>query len=120
MSYKAAQEFVPKEIADLVKSKGFDFNCLGIYSDADGVMTSGERKGFAASHIYYEKHAAPLYQQVIDWFETIHNLYIYTLRSNGKWGWKIDDNLSYVDSGSVEGGKKENLIEAVKKACQLI
>jgi hypothetical protein len=117
MSYKASNEFVPKEIADLVKSKGFDLNCLGIYSGVDDVMTSGERKGFNSGHVYYEEHGAPLYQQVTDWFETIHNLYIYAFRCNGKWDWKIDDDFSCLDFGSVEGGKKENLIAAIKKAC---
>lgn len=120
MSFRTNHEFVTKEIADLVKSKGFDFNCLGIYIGVDDVITSGEKKGFAASHAFYKEQAAPLYQQIVEWFETIHGLYIYAFRSNGKWGWKIDDNLSYVDYGSVEGGRKENLIEAIKKACKYI
>ena len=124
MSYSVAQEFVPKEIADLLKTKGFDLNCLGLYNGVDdgvcGVITSGERKGFSAAHVYYKDNAAPLYQQVVEWFETIHNLYIYTIRYNGKWNWKIDGDDSYIDYGSIEGGRKENLIAAIKKACKFI
>lgn len=120
MSFSNKQEFVPKEIAGKLKLKGFDFNCLGIYMDKDEVMTSGERKGFHSGHVYYKEAAAPLYQQVVEWFELMHGLYIYSLRINGEWTWKIDDNGGYVDYGKVEGGRKENLLAAIKKALQLI
>ena len=117
--YANKQEFVTKEIADLVKSKGFDFNCLGIYHGVDDVITSGETKGFNCSHVYYKEHAAPLYQQVIEWFE-MHKLYIYALRVGGEWTWKIDGDGYHINYGKVEGGRKEHLIEGIKQACKYI
>lgn len=119
MSYKISNEFVPIEISNLVKSKGFDFNCIGIYMKND-VMTSGETKGFSSAHIYYAEHGAILFQQIIEWFEIIHKIYILPTRNNKKWGWKIEDDNLNVFFGYVEGGKKENLIDSIYKACQLI
>lgn len=119
MSYSNKQEFVPKEIAGELKLKGFDFNCLGIYIDVE-VMTSGERKGFHSGHVYYKEVAAPLYQQVIEWFEKTHSLYIYTFRINGEWTWKIYGDNDLIDYGKVEGDRKENLLDAIKKACKFI
>ena len=120
MKFSNKQEFVSQEIADLVKSKGFDTNCLGLYTDIDDVITSGEIRGFNSDHIYYEKLAAPLYQQIIEWFEIKHEIYIYALRYGGVWTWKIDGSNGYLDYGKVEGGRKENLIQGIKKACQYI
>jgi len=119
VSYKISNEFVPIEISNLVKSKGFDFNCIGIYTKTD-VITSGETKGFSCAHFYYAEHGAILFQQIIEWFEVIHNIYILPTRNNKKWGWKIEDDNLNVFFGSVEGGKKENLIDSIYKACQLI
>ena len=61
------------------------------------------------------RHMGDKAEEFIEWFETIHQLYIYAIRYNGKWGWKIDGDIGYIDYGSVEGGKIENLIEAIKK-----
>lgn len=77
--------FVPVDIALQLKELGFDEPCIGFYTN------SGELKrhlkmegdpdsfdvGLINSNINVDGYVtAPLYQQVVDWFRTAHNLFI--------------------------------------------
>jgi hypothetical protein len=73
--------FVPYDIALILKNKGFDEICFRAYRNTDGeklLMATSEWTNSGNGH--YEKVegycAAPLYQQVIDWFREVHKIHI--------------------------------------------
>jgi hypothetical protein len=81
------QQFVPYEIAVMLKEKGFDEPCLGYYTQYTGTEVENHLS-YVSNHIS-ENHnsnittppwytgvdvTAPLWQQVIDWFREKHNL----------------------------------------------
>lgn len=49
-----------------------------------------------AECVRHDTCSAPLYQQVLDWFEK-KDIYIYAIRIDGRWQWKRDFSLSYDD-----------------------
>ena len=77
------RQFVTYEIALALKELGFDEPCLarftaqkdlvtsGCYTDSDPIML-----GVCNSDIHESNVAAPLWQQVIDWFELKHGIII--------------------------------------------
>jgi hypothetical protein len=82
--------FVNYEIAKQLKEKGFDEPCFGYYypyyytdrihfEGSSGIVKSACDKNLALVK-------APLYQQVVDWFEEKHNIHISR-------GW-YDDNVT--------------------------
>lgn len=76
--------FVNYKIARALKDKGFNEECFGIYLNGNNAKgwTAGNEEintNEKIKNYYTYKNAhcsAPLYQQVIDWFETKHKLYI--------------------------------------------
>src|ERR1039457_228403 len=82
--------FVPYKLAEDLKKIGFDEPCLAMYSDENldmwlqdqyDLRSEGEEDGFQFKNSDYDDSryvAAPLYQQVIDWFYEKHNIYIET------------------------------------------
>lgn len=76
--------FVPYQLALLAKEKGFNEECLGNYfTNIEGRLLEGFPKdGHAiwmesnSEQIKPENCTAPLYQQLLDWFASEHNLYI--------------------------------------------
>lgn len=93
--------FVPYEIALELKAKGFDEPCLyhwerGADNHGWGLFSSGEWicvKDLITP--YYDKDnnicgefSAPLYQQVVDWFDS-KNIVIIPTYSSDVWGYKI-------------------------------
>ena len=70
--------FVPYDIALALKEKGFDESCLAFYYGqlkkleiGFNWLSEGCRNSLIESFI-----AAPLYQQVCDWFREKHNIHI--------------------------------------------
>jgi hypothetical protein len=122
MSFRTNHEFVTKEIADLVKSKGFDFNCLGIYIGVDDVITSGEKKGFAASHAFYKEQAAPLYQQIFLWLDFMSIIVIIDYDCEKScFGYKIYNNNSLLsEKKNVSTTRIEAYIESIKVAINIL
>lgn len=60
--------------------------------------------------------SAPMYWQVIDWFET-YDIYIYAFRYDGKWKWKIDIGKHGADFSFEEfKSKYEALDAAIEKS----
>ena len=66
--------FVPYEIALQLKEKGFDEFCIGLFNE-EGLQYDGEIYSFPFHNSLTKEGAvdpsivaAPLYQQVIDWF----------------------------------------------------
>jgi len=126
--------FVSDEISKELHRLGFNEPCFAYYSlshtgDDYGFYVVGEYTHYRDFYTNYVGHglsnselqrnptgrlkqcfAAPLYQQVIDWLVT-RKYYVYALRYDGKWQYKIDDDIAYVDFSAGEG--YENRYEAL-------
>ncbi|HEY9485221.1 MAG TPA: hypothetical protein VIQ04_01140, partial [Nitrososphaeraceae archaeon] len=110
------------------KEKGFDEPCFGYYKD-DKIYTDGTGQKFIISNFdeflnyNLSEHiiSAPLYQQLINWFEK-KDIYIYAIRISGKWQWKRDVGVSYDDYSRGDGfeSKKQALNKAFEEAFKLI
>lgn len=95
--------FVPYEIALKLKEKGFDEECLGLYFEDESFSYDGEMYTLPTKNSNRQLgdiwFAAPLYDQVIDWFIEKHNIEIDTIRytySGGKFQgkkymWYVDE-----------------------------
>jgi len=55
--------FLPQELSNLLISKGFDWEVIGIYGGSTGIMLSSASVGFKSAHHYYEKNGAILWYQ---------------------------------------------------------
>jgi hypothetical protein len=92
------EQFVPYEIALILKDKGFDELCLGYYRE-DAQKKDGSLYEYITPYEYDEvkecEHMipvfAPLWQQVIDWLREKHSLDIMTrqLQLDGRSYYKI-------------------------------
>lgn len=75
--------FIPYELALLAKEKGFDEPCFAQYEDEygngkyDHFFFNREELTYTNSELdkvsQFDTIAAPLYQQIIDWFREKHN-----------------------------------------------
>lgn len=84
--------FVPYSLALLAKEKGFNEQCLAVYHTDDKSIApvvpdkpftlSGWANSDESSGRYL---AAPLYQQLVDWFREDHLLYIVFNVPNNEW-----------------------------------
>lgn len=67
--------FVTYELSVKLKNKGFNEPCMKyFYTDKQSHWAPNHR--FANRNIYENQYNQPLYQQVIDWLEEKHNIYI--------------------------------------------
>jgi hypothetical protein len=69
------EQFVPCEIADALKAKGFSLPVLGLYNDIVGYGEIG-LSFFSYKSSYYKKYGAILWQQVFDWLREKHQIEI--------------------------------------------
>lgn len=100
------EQFVTYEIALKLKELGFDEECLTSFEPGWNFnMPSGRTKNnsnYPKENVINQKCAAPLWQQVIDWFRKKHDVHIifsvnpYSTDINQVYGYKIyaDNNLS--------------------------
>ncbi len=124
-------QFVTYEIAKKLKELGFNEWCLNIYQDGEELDVSGYY-GFN-NPVRNEKlkddyPAAPLWQQVIDWFRMKHGIHInpstYTESTDGEiTGYYMGDIrhssgeiLCYGDGNysSYERAREVGILEAIK------
>lgn len=68
--------FVPYDITEQLKEKGFDLPSIGLHLKSGKIMTTGGTCLFEPTPAYYKKECAILYQQAIDWFRETHNIHI--------------------------------------------
>ena len=71
--------FVPYDIALLAKEKGFKEECFRIYANyytdnTIALIEDPDKGELYPSYNWVNKIAAPLYQQLVDWFREKHNL----------------------------------------------
>lgn len=75
------KHFVPYELANLAKEKGFDDFCFGMYFTDGTLEYDGEKYILPTKQPNHPGDiwiAAPLHQQIIDWFREKHNIFIET------------------------------------------
>lgn len=119
--------FVPHHIAVMAKEKGFDVECLGYYN------VDPHLKNPAFNQCKPFKHewcvAAPLYQQMVDWFRTTHKLYIQTHKVRNfideSHCWHVDYidivtkiHRSYPTDRSMVGVREKDYYTALTKAIE--
>jgi hypothetical protein len=95
---------------------------FGDPTDVDSYYGYASKEFFPVTN-HNEDISAPLWQDVIDWFETKYGWFIYTFRYRGRWEWKIDDKIGTMVFNKVENGletKREALIEAIDYAFELL
>lgn len=81
--------FLNKDLSLLAKEKGFDEPCFAFYdSDGFNYIQCSPENGMV-SNKYHHNLAAPLYQQIIDWFKEKHGLYIRLTPLTNCWHYKI-------------------------------
>lgn len=72
--------FVPYELAVKLKEKGFNEPCIGLYLESGRLWsldnTGGDFSGITNENKKRET-AAPLYQQITDWFRDKYNLHFF-------------------------------------------
>jgi hypothetical protein len=94
--------FVPKDIAQKLKEKGFDEDCLAMYNDRyhKGELTViGQHEGsgvtgdsnsnFNNNQRDFEVCTAPTFEQVQNWFREKHNLHFYVVPYGDMRTWSI-------------------------------
>jgi hypothetical protein len=110
--------FLPYELALALKELGLDEPCFGFYYEEEFELNvKGDTldiipKKFNSCFVKETKHfqklmvSAPLYQQVIDWFEKEHNIFIGKTcyddsRTPKRWVYHVDNY--YVQEQSYDG-----------------
>ena len=132
--------FVPYDLAVKLKEKGFDEYCL---RESDHLKECDIKKnncGICPLHNILCSYPdciidktktvvkIPLYQQVIDWFDSKHNINIWVDCSNKReWIWTINfiEKGDYIQSDDEDfdehyNSKYESLIKAIEEALKLI
>ena len=117
--------FVPYELALKLKEKGFDEPCYGCRITVDNLFKNNDDV-----HVYSEpknynnwngRLSAPLYQQVIDWFET-KGIYISintACYSVPIWSdWCVQRIEPYTEVFSEQDESYENKYKALDKAIE--
>lgn len=113
--------FLPYKLAKLAKENGFDELCLRYYikenrignntKNFSGIKNSDKRT--------FRFVAAPLYQQILDWFRKEHEIYIYY--QPYPYDKYILYSITYRDeTGMWAEGTIKNIDEGIKAAFKLI
>jgi hypothetical protein len=124
-----------KELSLLAKEKGFDEPCLGVWHFEELEFSW---KGKPFKNTSNEAVKAPLYQQIVDWFEEKHRILLLPTRiAGGPWYVELvkdcdkthkgyGNNLYYDKTISINNGfkgfdsRKKALNEAIFQAFKLI
>jgi hypothetical protein len=112
--------FIPYELAVIAKEKGFNELCFGCYitSPFDPAYLNDDKRG--TNQYFKEGVTAPLYQQIVDWFEETHKIVISRDRhiNNGFRYWVYTDKG--IDVECYKMNKTEALNKAIEEAFKLI
>jgi len=122
--------FVPYEISNLLKEKGFKQNVFGEWVEYRGHFRRVEVRifqdvfdlSFPDDEQFDVLCIAPLYQQTIDWLEDKHDKYVYAFKYDGIWQWKVDAEHGCDEFSKGEGylTKYEALDDAIIRTLNLI
>lgn len=117
--------FVPHKLALLAKDKGFDESVCAIYNLEEKLVLENLAEFGFCNNYHKDTVAAPLYQQITDWFREKHNYHFIVIPEyykGGKiksFGWEIT-NWKYADS---QGGFKTYFLandKMIEEAFKLI
>lgn len=86
--------FIPYELAVIAKEKGFNDYCLNAYNDR-GKMPYSD-KHCKNSSLLNGFVAAPLYQQIVDWFMTEHKLQVLWSSDKDKMNDRIKEHFTLI------------------------
>ena len=79
--------FIPYELSLLAKEKGFDEQCLALYTyTKERILIKTFIKQDEAN-LFFGGISAPLYQQIIDWFREKYNIIIVINQSKQDNSW---------------------------------
>ena len=116
--------FVNYDLATKLKQKGFNEKCFAWYNCGDTIEYFGDDRILDSYAGEEDRPFAPLYQQIIDWFEEKHKIFIMMYPRDG-WNFMvqgIDETISC--SGDSKHGtgtsKKEVTDKAIEEALKLI
>ncbi len=112
--------FIPYELAVTAKKKGFPQQtggCLGAWD-----LKDGEEWFYTGAHPV-GLLAAPLYQQIVDWFREKHNIHITIMCDRPKpsyfyWLDKLKSKEELQDQGEVEKMDYDSYYQALNKAIE--
>jgi len=118
--------FVPYNLALELKNLGFNEKCLATIDQIEYVHINSTKQPIRGA-MTYDTIKAPLYEQVLDWFEKQHGLYSIIrigygdpkwydyLIQNGRESWS-EEEISYNTSREVRIACIEKLIEIAKNS----
>lgn len=119
--------FVSWELSKQLKDKGFDEKCLGYYNWKGKFyfMTMGLSNSDAEQALPEGTVAAPIYQQVVDWFREKHDTVVLVNRDihSGKilgWEGTIEKGIDGFETGKTCDNYYGALTKAIEKALKLI
>jgi hypothetical protein len=112
--------FVSEEVADLAKESGFDELCLGYYKQ-NQLIDPLFREGIRSSDLH-NLTAAPIHQQLQDWFEEKHGIYCYIVPQDKGWVPYAYKKGNYITHKHIDldASRYKALNEAFKEAFKLL
>ena len=112
--------FVPYKLALLAKEKGFDEKCLCIYMENENNRLQNLGGTYQNSLAYKDNLAAPLYQQLVDWFREKYLLSIEVSEWSKHFSGKIKPIGKSLKFQSADKSYYEALEAALTEAFKLI
>lgn len=110
--------FAPYEIAVMAKEKGFDERCLG-YKNSERFLYNYEYDWFTNDKQKLTDFiAAPLYQQIVDWFRDKHKIHLAVYPIKNKWDGDIRIITGNVNSSPYSFSGCSSYYEAFNKAIE--
>jgi len=109
--------FVKYSVAFIAKEKGFKDRCLAFWNNGQLIISDNLPDDFQSN--WKTCFAAPIYQQIIDWFREEHGISIYSnpVRMQESWKFTVEKNTSLV---FFKGTYYEALDKAIQEAFNFI
>lgn len=120
MEKKIQDQFVPADIAEALKEIRFNEPCLGLFNRFSDTIFHLEERFYKNSDLSPEEFTAPLWQQVVDWLEEVHDMQVYYTPYNfGSCLYSIKTSESLIPP-LFHNTKKEALTYAIKEAINIV
>lgn len=117
--------FIPYELAVIAKEKGFNGPCCALYNPNllnDSIWTTTNSNIDLLTNNKKIVCAAPLYQQIVDWFREKHSISILVEIGEHEFSYKLFNNKKdkMLPVASFNGTYYEALNKAIEVAFKLI
>lgn len=119
--------FIPYPLAILAKEKGFIESCFAFYQNNE--LTFYDPTDYKARNWsnagwledYEWDCAAPLYQQIVDWFREVHEINVYVLPWDKGWiPYTYKNQMSHIVPMRLDRNYYEALDASIEEAFNLI